>query len=146
MINLQFVQQDVPVPRLLQSEFIQRAEELVYDPLLHELLERVLAPATGRQIIHADSGENRKEMPIPPEPLVNEILDILRIVLHHCCEYRVTDLGVPGLVSLDTGHHLLKGVIAGFMRQRSEADELKIGEARFQHYVGGDVELDDVPS
>src|SRR5260370_18162763 len=40
----------------------------------------------------------------------------------------------------------LKRVIAGFMRQRSEADELKIGEARFQHNIGGDVELDGVLS
>src|SRR5689334_22262031 len=131
MIRLELLQQNVPVPRFLEAELIQRALKLIDDPFLHEFLERVLPSVDRCQIVCGYPGERREQMPIPPKPLVYEILCILRSVLHHGCENRMTDLCVPGLVRLNTRDHLLKGMIGGSMRQRGETNELKVGEARF---------------
>src|SRR5260370_15980326 len=118
MIRLEFLQQNVPVPRFGETELIQRALELIDDPLLHEFLERVLTSVNGCQIVGGYPGESRKQVPVPPKPLVYEILCILRITLHHGCENGMTDLRVPGLVRLNTRDHLLKRMIGGSMRQR----------------------------
>src|SRR5580692_8859458 len=142
MINLKLVQQSVPVPRFFETEFRKRAQELIYDPLFHEFFERGLASLDGCHIVRRKPGDNRKKMPIPPEPLVYEVLCILRIVLHESCENGMTDLRVPGFVRLNTSDHLLKRMIGGSMRQRGKTHELKVCEPRFKHYVCSDVVLD----
>src|SRR5499427_9438144 len=40
VIDLQLIQENVPIPRFLQSEFVQGAKKLIDDPFLHEFLER----------------------------------------------------------------------------------------------------------
>src|ERR1700743_1358576 len=83
-------------------------------------------------------------MPVAPKPFVDQILGILRIMLHDQREHRMTDLRVAGLIRLDTGDHFLEQMVASFMCKRREAYELKVRKPGFENYVGGDGEFDGV--
>jgi len=146
MVDFQFVEEDVPIPGLLQTEFIQRAKELVDDPLFHELFERGGALVGARQVIHADASQDREHVPVPPKPFIDQILRVVWIVLHYQREYRGADLSVAGFIGLDAGDHFFEVIIASLMRQRSQTHKLEVGEAGFENHVGGDVKFDRILS
>src|ERR1700722_19638448 len=101
MVGFEFFEDGLPVPRSLESKFVQGAEELVQYPFLHKLLERIGALFHCRQIVHADSGENGKYPPVTPKPLIHQVLSIFWIVFHHLGEDRMTNLSMARLIGLN---------------------------------------------
>src|SRR2546421_3147891 len=98
--GLEPVEELLPVPRLLQAVVLNGAEELVHDPLLHELLVGLLPVLKGRVVVHARAGQDRKEAGRRPEGLVDDPPRSLGGVLHEDLERRAALLGVAGAPGL----------------------------------------------
>jgi len=132
----------VPVPRALEAVGVEDVEELDQDPLLHELLKRRAAGRERSQVVHAKSRQHAEQVPGTPEPFVDEPLRVFAIALGEDLEHRPADLRMARLVGLDALHHRLEHRIAGVARERRKRDELQVGEARLEHQVRPDRELD----
>ena len=134
----------LPVPGPLEAHLLEHVQELIDDPLLHELLERERAVLDGREVVHREAGHDGEELPAAPEPLVDEGLRARAIVLDQLREHRPADLGVARLVALDALHHLLEHLVAHLVRERRQADELQVREPGLEDEVGRHRELDGV--
>ena len=74
MGKVQFLQEEVPEPRPLETELGEVLRELLDHPLLHELLERPGTGAAWGEVVHGRAGEGHEEPPAPPPHLVDEVL------------------------------------------------------------------------
>ena len=146
----------VPVPRPFQAEVPELVDELLDDPLVHELLERVGAVLQRRVVVHRQPGEQREDVPAPPEHVVDQLLrDVLLAVLDQDLDRRLTLLRVPGLIGLDRGDQRAEVEIPDVHRVRGHAQELQVGEAglegegeldrRGHRIVGGEHVVEQVP-
>src|SRR5688500_9766801 len=139
VVLVQVTEEDVPVPRLVEAELLQRAGELVDDPLLHELLERPLSVLEGHVVVHGQAGQDREELPRPPEGDVDEVLGLLLLAgLDHGLQDGRADLGVAGLVGLDALDQLGEGEVAGPGGVGRQTDELQVRVPRLEGEVGHD--------
>jgi hypothetical protein len=61
--------------------------------------------------------------------------------LNEYCVQRLggPDLRVSGLVRLNAGDHSLEHVVARFVGERCQSNELQISETRFEHDIGGNL-------
>ena len=139
VVLVEVTQEDVPVPGLVEPEVLEGAGELVDDPLLHELLERALPVLERHVVVHGQAGQDREQLPGPPEGDVDQVLSlVLLAALDHGLEDGRADLGVAGLVGLDALDELGEGEVAGPGGVGRQADELQVGEARLEGEVGHD--------
>src|SRR2546426_9983006 len=135
VIDLERLEELVPVPRPVETVLSEEPLKLIEDPLFDELLERLCPSLDRRQIVHGESGYDREKEPVPPEPLVDEVLRIRRIVLNDGAQDRPSDLRMPRLVGLDALNHLLEHPVSDEMGHGRQAHELEVREAGFEDEV-----------
>lgn len=120
------------------------SQELIDDPFLHKLLERLTPVRQGRQIIHREARDHREQQPAAPEPLVQQVLRIGFVVRRDDGQHRSANLRMARFVALNAGHHRFKQPVPHVVRHRRQGDELQVGESGFKDKVGADGEFDRV--
>src|SRR5215470_15748652 len=88
----------IPVPGPLEPVVADLVDELVGDPLVHELLVGLLAHFQRGVVVHAGAGEDGEQPRRGPERLVDDPLRAARVVLDQDLQGGAALLGVAGLV------------------------------------------------